>query len=93
MLGEKNITYVYREYSEDKLSRDELEELFTKLARRPRDLLRRGEAKEFRVAETDSDAEVLDKMAVHPTLLQRPILVNGAKAALGRPVENLLSVL
>jgi len=42
------------------------------------------------VADKDlSDAELLQVMAAHPELIQRPIVVRGGKAVLARPVENL----
>ena len=39
-----------------------------------------------------SDAEVFAAMATNPRLIQRPIGLSGGKAALGRPIENLLKI-
>lgn len=40
-----------------------------------------------------SDADAITAMAAHPVLIERPIVVNGAKAALGRPPEAVLDIL
>jgi arsenate reductase (glutaredoxin) len=40
-----------------------------------------------------TEAALIDAMVKHPILVERPIVVSGNKAALGRPPENVLSVL
>ena len=40
-----------------------------------------------------TEAALIDAMVKHPILVERPIVVSGSKAALGRPPENVLSVL
>lgn len=70
----------------------ELGELCRKLGIPPRELLR---AKDPAYAELGlasgehSDARLLELMAQHPGLIQRPIVVRGAKAIVARPVERL----
>jgi len=62
----------------------------------PRDLLRRGEAayRELGLADPGlTRAELLDAMHRHPALIERPIVVAGERAALGRPPENVLGIL
>ncbi len=61
-----------------------------------RDLIRTGEALYRELGLNDeslSEAELLDIVAANPRLLQRPIVLHNGKAALGRPPENLLSIL
>ncbi|HAD08261.1 MAG TPA: arsenate reductase (glutaredoxin) [Porticoccaceae bacterium] len=73
-----------------------LKQLLKKLDISPRELLRRGEAdyKENNLKNTGlSDAELIDYMVRFPKLIERPIVVNGAKAALGRPPEAVLDIL
>ena len=62
----------------------------------PRDLLRTSEAvyKELGLGKRDfSDDEIISLMLKHPDLIQRPIVERGAKAVLGRPLENVKALL
>lgn len=94
MLDKKKIDYRYREYTEEPLSQKELKEVFKKLGMEPKELLRKNDAayKENGLTGDESSAELIRLMAKHPTLLQRPIGVVGKKAAVGRPIENLLDL-
>lgn len=42
---------------------------------------------------TASEAELIDAMVAHPILIERPILINDGKAAIGRPPEAVLKIL
>ena len=67
-----------------------------KLSMEPRDLMRKGEApyKELQLYEKKKDTkELIDAMVQNPILIERPIIVNGDKVALGRPPENVLEIL
>jgi arsenate reductase len=73
-----------------------LKNLLNMLGVSPRDLLRRGEAayKQLGLADPGkSDDELIAAIVENPILLERPIVVKGAKAALGRPPENVLEIL
>lgn len=93
MLKQAGAAYEYREYTEDPLSLKELKDLFGKLKETPRDLLRKRDAKSVGLTGDETDAQLLAAMAKHPTLLQRPILVKGKRAVVGRPVEELEQLL
>jgi arsenate reductase-like glutaredoxin family protein len=58
---------------------------------RPHDVIRTKEPayKQYVADKGLSDTELVQVMATHPELIQRPIVVRGAKAVLARPVENL----
>lgn len=75
---------------------DTLRTLLTRLGfERAHDLLRRKEA-EYKAAglSTDSDDDaVIAALVAHPKLLERPIVVKGHRAVLGRPPENVLELL
>jgi arsenate reductase len=60
----------------------------------PRVLLRAGEplAAELGLAGADRDA-VLDALATHPQLIERPVVVRGDRAVVARPPERLLDLL
>jgi arsenate reductase (glutaredoxin) len=60
----------------------------------PRAMMRTGEAlyAELRLADASSD-DLLDAIAEHPILLERPIFVVGERAVVARPPERLLELL
>ena len=74
----------------------ELKQLLKLLGISPRELLRTKE-EEYKQAKLDksdvSDAEIIRAMIKYPRLMERPIVVAGNKAALGRPPENVLKIL
>ncbi len=93
MLNDKGVAFEYREYKQDPLSQDELEDVLGKLGVGPREVLRTRDANKLGLTGDETDAELLGLMAENPTLLQRPIGVVGTKAAVGRPPEALLELL
>ncbi|WP_226503452.1 arsenate reductase (glutaredoxin) [Pseudomonas sp. MWU16-30317] len=73
-----------------------LKTLLDKLGLSARQLLRTGEDeyKALELADSSlSDSALIDAMVAHPNLIERPILVNGDKAIIGRPPENVLEIL
>ena len=82
-------------YLETPPSRAELQTLLAKLGMRAADLVRQGEAvfKEHYAGRTLSEDEWLDALVAHPILIERPIIVYGARAVIGRPPENALILL
>lgn len=92
MLNEHDIAHTYREYTKEPLSEAELRQVFAKLGAAPRDLLRKRDAKKAGLSGEESDDELIALMAENPRLLQRPIGIVGDRAAVGRPPENLLSL-
>lgn len=70
--------------------------MIRKLGISPRDLLRKGEQvyRDLNLSKRDlSDDELIDLMVENPDLIQRPIVVRGKKAVLGRPPENIRKLL
>ena len=60
------------------------------------ELIRRGEAPcaELGLAGREGDdAALIEAMVSHPVLIQRPIVVSGEQARIGRPPENVLDIL
>lgn len=68
--------------------------MFERLGQSPRELLRQRDKafRELGLSGDESDGELIDHMARHPTLLQRPIGILGEQAAVGRPPERLLEL-
>ncbi|ABD55881.1 arsenate reductase (glutaredoxin) [Jannaschia sp. CCS1] len=73
---------------------DEIAALLTRLDITPRALVRRSEAlyKDLGLADVD-DAALIMAMATHPIMIERPILITPQAAAIGRPPEEILSLL
>ena len=95
MLEESGAEFSVREYLNDPLSRAELDDLQALLDLPPREWVRTGEA-DWALAGLSAGAdaaEVLDAMAKWPKLMQRPILIRGGEARIGRPPENLRELL
>ena len=92
MLNEHGIEHTYREYTKEPLSEAELRDVFAKLGAGPRDLLRGRDAKKAGLTGEESDDALIAAMAENPRLLQRPIGIVGDRAAVGRPPENLLTL-
>ena len=94
MLNERGAEFTYREYTKEPLSADEITEVLSRLGMGPHDVLRARDAKALGIdGAALSDQALIEQMSKHPTLLQRPILDDGTRAALGRPVDRLLEVL
>ena len=56
-------------------------------------LVRKKEAKDLGLEPTDDEDELIARLAAHPKIMERPIVVHGAKARIGRPPENVLEIL
>ena len=73
-----------------------MRDLIKKMGVNPRELLRTSESvyRELEIGKKDfSDDEVIALMIKHPDLIQRPIVERDDRAVLGRPVENVKSLL
>ena len=85
-------------YLENPPTSAELSTILGLLEKKPQDIIRFKETKavEFNLSATDdrSNDEWLELMAKNPTIIERPIVVvNNEKAAMGRPPENVLSII
>ena len=93
LLQDNGIEPTIVEYLETPPSSAELTEILAKMDKEPRDILRKKEAQEEGI-DTSLDGEALiEALAAHPRALERPIVVNGDKAAMGRPPESVLDIL
>ena len=84
------------EYLQSPPDARQLEQILDMLGLQPRQLMRTGETeyKENNLADTSlSRGELIQAMVDHPKLIQRPLVLNNGKAALGRPPEVVLEIL
>lgn len=96
LLREQGVEPVIVEYLATPPDAAALKKLLTALKLKPRQLLRTKE-KDYQALGLDdpglSDAELIEAMAAHPLLIERPIVVAGGKAVLGRPPEKVLDII
>ena len=83
------------DYLKEGLTQQELRSILEKLDMRPDELMRKSET----IYKTEikgkklTDDQLIIKMIEHPKLIERPILVLGNKATIGRPAENFMSIM
>lgn len=96
LLQEQGIEPEVREYLKDVPTAYELKQVLAALNISPRELLRVKEA-EYKEAGLDNpdldDAAIIKSMTQHPKLIERPIVINGDRARIGRPPEAVLEIL
>jgi arsenate reductase len=96
LLRESGVPFEKVNYYTAPLDEKKLRELLRKMNIAPRELLRTSESvyRELGLGKGEfSDDEIISLMLKHPDLIQRPIVERGAKAALGRPIENIRALL
>jgi arsenate reductase len=95
LLRERGVEPRIVEYLATPPTRDELEALRRKLGLEPRAWLRPKEEAYAAagLSEGSSEDAVLEAMAAHPILIERPIAVRGERAVVGRPPERVLELL
>jgi len=96
LLRQEGVSFEAINYYDKPLDTAELRRLLNKLDLPPRELLRKGEKiyRELRIAERElTDDQLIELMVKHPDLIQRPIVVRGERAVLGRPPENVKELL
>lgn len=96
LLEGRGLTPTIVRYLETPPTNTELKSVLGKLGIAPRQLLRTGEDeyKQLNLADTSlSDEQLIDAMVAHPRLIERPILIAGDAAAVGRPPEKILEIL
>ena len=95
LLEQHNIQPEIVLYLENPPTAAELAAILRKLDVRAEDLLRKGEEiyKNLELKSIADQMALIDAMAEHPKLIERPIVVKGNKAVLGRPPENVLELI
>ena len=91
ILKERGVEFDSINYYETPLTVADLRDLLLKLGISARELLRKGEHayRELKLGQRElTDAELIELMVENPDLIQRPIVVRGKRAVLGRPPET-----
>ena len=96
LLEAKGVTPRVVEYLKTPPSAAELKAILKMLGLKPRDLMRKGEPRYAELGLKDrnlDDDALIALMAANPILIERPIVVSGKKAVIGRPPEKVLEIL
>ncbi len=96
IIREKNIEPEVHYYMDDPPSIEELSEVLRKMGKRPREIFRKSEPlyKKLGLKNKDlNNEELLKYLHKYPLLIERPIVVKGQRAVLGRPPEDVNKIL
>ncbi|WP_243042458.1 arsenate reductase (glutaredoxin) [Dyella sedimenti] len=96
LLEQRGVACEVVNYLDTPPSAEELTRLLDMLGMTPRELMRKGEPEYAELGLDDpslDDTTLVAAMASHPRLIERPIVVAGGKAAIGRPPEAVLDIL
>jgi len=96
IIRDKGIEPEVREYLEDPPSVEELSDILRKMGKRVRDIFRKSEPlyKELGLKNKDlTEATLLEYLHKYPILIERPIVVRGQRAVLGRPPEDVKRII
>lgn len=81
------------EYLKEPRSAAEIQTLSTKLGLKPSQFLRKGEYKKLDICIAETEEGIIQQMEQYPILMERPIVINGDRARIGRPPESVLEIL
>lgn len=93
LLREQGVEPTIVEYLKSPPAAATIDSLLKKLQLEPHDLLRSKEYRALGLPETDDRSELVARMAANPAVIERPIVVAGRRAVLGRPPENVLELI
>jgi arsenate reductase (glutaredoxin) len=95
LLEERGVAFTVRRYLDEPLDRAEIMDLLERLDEPFSTVIRKKEPAyaEAGLGPGSTEAELIEALIKHPVLLERPILIRGPKAALGRPPEAALALL
>ena len=93
LLQSKGVTPTVVEYLKTPPSAAELKAILTKLGKGPRDIVRPKEAAEAGISKDLEGDALIAALSANPTAIERPIVVKGDKARVGRPPESVLEIL
>ena len=96
ILNQQDVSTEVVLYLENPPSPEEVASILQKLGLDPRDVIRKGE-EEYKLLNLKDQSltknELITFMSENPKLIERPIVIKGDKAVIGRPPENVLSII
>ena len=95
ILEENGVTPTEVKYLKTPPSKSDIVTVLAALTMEAKDIVRRGEAvyKSLNLSAKSTNEEILNALVENPILIERPIIISGDRAVIGRPPENVLSLL
>jgi len=93
LLRDQGIEPEIVEYLKDPPDVKRLELLIHQLGIQAAELIRAREYRDLGLPNSDDSSELIAQMIAHPEIIQRPIVVKGNSARIGRPPERVLEIL
>ena len=95
LLEEKGVEADVVKYLDTPPTKEELVAVLKMLGISARELMRTKEAiyKELNLKEETDEDKLIEAMVQNPKLIERPVVIKGGKAAIGRPMENIIDLL
>ena len=95
LLEAKGLNTSVIKYLENVPTKEQIKAVLKKLNMKASQILRTGEDiyKELNLKEIDDEDKLIEIMAEHPILIERPIIIKGEIAVIARPIENLEELL
>jgi len=95
LLEEQGVDAEVVKYLDTPPSKEELKELLKMLGMSAKELMRTKEElyKELGLKDVSDEKKLIEAMVKNPKLIERPIVVKDGKAAIGRPIENIIKLL
>ncbi len=94
LLEEKGIETEVFKYLDEEITKEDIKELLKMIGAKPRDIMRTKEAifKELGLKDVEDDEKLIEAMAEHHKLIERPIVIKDGKAVIGRPPSKVLEL-
>ncbi len=95
LLEEHGVEAAVVKYLETPPSKEEIVKVLKMLGISARELMRTKESiyKELGLKDVDDEEKLIDAMVAHPKLIERPVVIKDGKAAIGRPIENIIALI
>ena len=95
ILEENGVNAEIVKYLETPPTKEEIKELLKMLGLNARDLMRTKEEiyKELNLKDVTDEEKLIEAMAEHPRLIERPIVIKDGKAVIGRPPSKIVDFL
>jgi len=95
LLEEKGVDAEVVKYLDTPPTKEELKTLLSQLGMSARELMRIKEDvyKELGLKEVEDEEKLIEAMVANPKLIERPVVIKGNKAVIGRPIESVVELL